>query len=185
MEWCRTHYISYKALTEAKKVRKQLHQLVGKLKIPFSSGNNKSPSHFVLIRKALLEGFFDQAKGSNFLTDAKRWHYCIEMDSISLPKIVKYWRCILLQRSGRGPNGLYIMSTYFFAYGVIRRFVLTTKNYIRTVTEIEGDWLLEVAPNYYNLQNFEPNTPVLYALQKAKGKKSNSNTSESQSEKSE
>jgi pre-mRNA-splicing factor ATP-dependent RNA helicase DHX15/PRP43 len=30
-------------------------------------------------------------------------------------------------------------------------FVLTTRNYIRTCTAIEPEWLLEIAPQYYNL----------------------------------
>jgi pre-mRNA-splicing factor ATP-dependent RNA helicase DHX15/PRP43 len=35
-------------------------------------------------------------------------------------------------------------------------FVLTSKNYIRTVTDVgSGDWLLEVAPNYFNVNNFK------------------------------
>ena len=33
-------------------------------------------------------------------------------------------------------------------------FVLTTKNYIRTVTRVKGEWLLEIAPHYYHLSNF-------------------------------
>jgi len=33
-------------------------------------------------------------------------------------------------------------------------FVLTTKNYIRTVTTIRGEWLVEVAKHYYDLDNF-------------------------------
>ncbi len=37
---------------------------------------------------------------------------------------------------------------------VYQEFVLTTKNYIRTVTEIKGEWLLDVAPHYYDLESF-------------------------------
>lgn len=33
-------------------------------------------------------------------------------------------------------------------------FVLTTKNFIRTVTQIRGEWLVEIAPHYYDLENF-------------------------------
>jgi len=33
-------------------------------------------------------------------------------------------------------------------------FVLTSKNYIRTVTDISGDWLVELSPHYYALDNF-------------------------------
>ena len=33
-------------------------------------------------------------------------------------------------------------------------FVLTSKNFVRTVTEIRGEWLLDIAPSYYDLENF-------------------------------
>lgn len=35
-----------------------------------------------------------------------------------------------------------------------QEFVLTTRNYIRTVTEVKGEWLIDVAPHYYDVQNF-------------------------------
>ena len=31
---------------------------------------------------------------------------------------------------------------------------MTSKNYIRTVTDVKGDWLIELAPHYYDLKNF-------------------------------
>jgi len=37
---------------------------------------------------------------------------------------------------------------------LFNEFVLTTKPYIRTVTEIRPEWLLELASNYYNLASF-------------------------------
>jgi len=37
---------------------------------------------------------------------------------------------------------------------VYNEFVLTTKNYIRTVTSIKGEWLIEISPMYYMLKNF-------------------------------
>lgn len=35
-----------------------------------------------------------------------------------------------------------------------QEFVLTTRNYIRTVTDIKGEWLVDVAAHYYELSNF-------------------------------
>jgi len=35
------------------------------------------------------------------------------------------------------------------------RFVLTSKNYIRTVTQIKPEWLFEIAPIYYDLETFQ------------------------------
>ena len=33
-------------------------------------------------------------------------------------------------------------------------FVLTSKNYIRTVTDVRGEWLVDLAPHYFDLSNF-------------------------------
>jgi pre-mRNA-splicing factor ATP-dependent RNA helicase DHX15/PRP43 len=35
-------------------------------------------------------------------------------------------------------------------------FVLTSRNYIRTCTDVKGDWLIDVAPHYFDLSNFPP-----------------------------
>ena len=32
--------------------------------------------------------------------------------------------------------------------------MLTSRNYIRTITDIKGEWLVDLAPHYYDLQNF-------------------------------
>jgi len=48
---------------------------------------------------------------------------------------------------------------------LFNEFVLTTQPYIRTVTEIRPEWLLELAPNYYDLESF-PNGEMKSALQR-------------------
>jgi pre-mRNA-splicing factor ATP-dependent RNA helicase DHX15/PRP43 len=37
---------------------------------------------------------------------------------------------------------------------IFEEFALTTKNFIRTVTTTNVDWLVELAPHYYDLENF-------------------------------
>jgi len=37
---------------------------------------------------------------------------------------------------------------------IFNEFVLTTRPYIRTVTEVEPEWLLELAPFYFDLPSF-------------------------------
>ena len=39
-------------------------------------------------------------------------------------------------------------------WALYQEFVLTSRNYIRTVTDIKGEWLVDLAPHYYDLQNF-------------------------------
>jgi pre-mRNA-splicing factor ATP-dependent RNA helicase DHX15/PRP43 len=68
-------------------------------------------------------------------------------------------------------------------------FVLTSKNYIRTVTRVEGEWLLQIAPQYYDLRNFPDGSAkrALVALQsivarKAARAKSNSSSNQRERE---
>ena len=35
-----------------------------------------------------------------------------------------------------------------------QEFVLTSKNYIRTVSDIKGEWLVDIAEHYYDMSNF-------------------------------
>ncbi|GJN31289.1 hypothetical protein PR202_gb19671 [Eleusine coracana subsp. coracana] len=37
---------------------------------------------------------------------------------------------------------------------IYNEYVLTTRNFIRTVTDIRGEWLIDIAPHYYDLSNF-------------------------------
>lgn len=37
---------------------------------------------------------------------------------------------------------------------IYNEFVLTSQNYIRTCTQVRGDWLLEIAPKFYDLDEF-------------------------------
>ena len=52
-------------------------------------------------------------------------------------------------------------------------FVLTTKNYIRTCSDVKGEWLIDVAPHYFDLSNFPAGDTkrALERLQLTQGKK--------------
>ena len=39
-------------------------------------------------------------------------------------------------------------------WALYNEFVLTSKNYIRMVTDVRGEWLVELAPHYYDLKHF-------------------------------
>ena len=39
-------------------------------------------------------------------------------------------------------------------WALYNEFVLTSKNYIRMCTDVKGEWLVELAPHYYDLKNF-------------------------------
>lgn len=48
--------------------------------------------------------------------------------------------------------------------------MLTSKNYIRTVTDIKGEWLVDIAPTYYDLSNF-PSGETRRALERLYAKR--------------
>lgn len=56
-------------------------------------------------------------------------------------------RCLLFRVWPLNPKDVVCRALY-------QEFVLTTRNYIRTVTEIKGEWLVDIAPHYYELENF-------------------------------
>jgi len=56
---------------------------------------------------------------------------------------------------------------------LFNEFVLTTRPYIRTVTEIRPEWLLELAANYYDVPAFvegETKRALQRVLKKSQGK---------------
>jgi len=56
---------------------------------------------------------------------------------------------------------------------VYNEFVLTTKNYIRTVTAVKPEWLLDIAPTYYDIGTFkkgEVKTALVRTMEKVRRK---------------
>lgn len=45
-------------------------------------------------------------------------------------------------------------------------FIVTKNNYVRTVSQIEGEWLKKLYPDIYNIDNPELNEESVEALKK-------------------
>ncbi|KAG9159155.1 hypothetical protein Leryth_027039 [Lithospermum erythrorhizon] len=48
---------------------------------------------------------------------------------------------------------------------IYNEYVLTTRNFIRMVTDVRGEWLIDIAPHYYDLTNF-PNCEAKRVLER-------------------
>merc|ERR1712176_726230 len=57
---------------------------------------------------------------------------------------------------------------------IFEEFALTTKNFIRTVTVTNVDWLVELAPHYFDLENF-PECKAKHELESAYARLAQSN----------
>lgn len=131
-QWCRDNFLLYRSLTSAKSVRSQLQRLMQRHDLELNSTDYNSPKYWDNIRKALVAGLFMQVakkKSGNkgFLT-------------------VKDNQDVLIH-----PLTVLAKENEWVIYN---EFVLTSKNYIRTVTNIRPEWLVEFAPKYYNLDHF-------------------------------
>ncbi|KAF3912309.1 p7 [Arthrobotrys entomopaga] len=141
--WCQENYLSYRSLSSADNVRNQLKVIMEKQGMDLESTSYEDRNYYNNIRQALCAGFFMQvakktAQGKGYIT-------------------VKDNQNVLLH-----PSTVLGQENEWLIYN---EFVLTTKNYIRTVTSVKPEWLLENAPIYYDLESF-PKGEVRTGLQR-------------------
>eukprot|EP01117_Protostelium_nocturnum_P012516 TRINITY_DN4614_c0_g2_i1.p1 TRINITY_DN4614_c0_g2~~TRINITY_DN4614_c0_g2_i1.p1 ORF type:complete len:698 (+),score=224.01 TRINITY_DN4614_c0_g2_i1:205-2298(+) len=140
--WCHDNFINYRTMKSADNVRIQLSRIMKKFNLPLNSTNFDSKDYYLNIRKALVEGFFMQVAHLE-----KTGHYLTVKDN---------------QVVALHPSSSLDHKPEWCLYN---EFVLTTKNYVRTVTDVSGDWLLDIAPNYYDLSEF-PNCEARRVLER-------------------
>ncbi|WEW60934.1 DEAH-box ATP-dependent RNA helicase prp43 [Emydomyces testavorans] len=145
-QWCHDHFLSLRALQSADNVRQQLQRIMEREEIELVSTPFEDKKYYENIRRALVAGFFMQV--------AKK-----ESQGKSLYKTVKdNNEPVLLHPS--------TVLSYEAEWVLYNEFVLTTKSFIRTVTAVKGEWLLDIAPNYYDISSF-PKGEIRSALLRA------------------
>ncbi|GMM28126.1 DEAH-box ATP-dependent RNA helicase [Martiniozyma asiatica (nom. inval.)] len=132
-KWCIQNFVNYRSLKSAISVRKQLLRYMESHDLEVNEGDYESPEYYDNIRKALANGFFMQvakkkSTGKGYIT-------------------VKDSQDVLLH-----PSTVLSQQDEWVIYN---EFVLTSKNYIRTVTSVKAEWLVKYAPKYYDLNNFQ------------------------------
>lgn len=153
--WCHDNFLNIRNLNYALEVRKQLTEICERLKLEFSSCGTKfdqvSEDYdlfvdsiaynlfflkllFIQVRKCLLSGLFiniaELQRDNHYLTLTSRQRAKIHPSSVL---------------SGK-PTAKFILFTELVATG---------KTYMRTVTQIDPEWIEEVVPNLQNVvQNF-------------------------------
>ncbi|QRV81083.1 Helicase associated domain (HA2) [Ceratobasidium sp. AG-Ba] len=144
--WCWNNYLSQRALQQAENVRQQLERSMERFDLDLVSQTDPRKLH-ISIRQALVCGFFMQVahKGekNNYVT-------------------VKDNQVVSLHPSCGLDNSP--------EWVLFNEFVLTSRPYIRTVSDIRPEWLLEYAGMYYDLASF-PDSEAKRALQRVVKKK--------------
>ncbi|EER04993.1 ATP-dependent RNA helicase, putative [Perkinsus marinus ATCC 50983] len=133
-QWCWDNYINYRTMKSAENVRAQLKRLTDRVGLKALSLARNHPDFTNNIRKCILSGFFMQVahlqKAGVYLTT--REHQVVMLHPSTVIQHKPEWV-------------------------LYHELVLTAKNYIRTVMTIKGEWLLELAPGYYNIDEL-PNS---------------------------
>lgn len=132
-EWAWKNFMNQRALKSADAVREQLKRLCARLGVQLVSNDFKNRDYYVNIRKAVLNGYFMQVAHVE-----RSGHYLTAKDNQAV-----YLHPSTVIESARKPEWV-----------LYHEFVLTTRNYIRTVIAVEGDWIVDLAPHYYDLSNF-------------------------------
>lgn len=124
-KWCHEHFLSYRHLSSADNVRAQLKRIMETNEIELISTPFQNKDYYINIRRALLAGFFMQV--------AMR-----ESSNSKIYKTVKDEQLVMIHPSTTVQNP--------YDWVVYNEFVLTTKQYVRTVTNIRPEWLLVRLP---------------------------------------
>jgi len=132
-QWCYENFVNFRSLKAADNVRQQLARILQRQRpdIKFVSVDFNSKEYYVNIRKALVAGFFMQVAHLE-----KTGHYLTVKDN---------------QVVALHPSHCLDHKPEWVLYN---EFVLTSKNFIRTVTAVRGEWLVEIAEHYYQIENF-------------------------------
>ncbi|EGN91668.1 hypothetical protein SERLA73DRAFT_80222 [Serpula lacrymans var. lacrymans S7.3] len=145
--WAWTNYLSARALAQAENVRDQLKRTMERFEVELVSIVDPNKL-YLAVRQALVCGFFMQVAHK----EGDKGNYLTVKDN---------------QVVGLHPScGLDAQPDWV----IFNEFVLTTRPYIRTVTDVRPEWLLEFASVYFDLSSF-PDGETKRALQRVANKR--------------
>ena len=134
-DWCRDNFINFRTMKAIDNVRGQLADILTKMNItvPQNDYNNEiKGKRERRIIKSLIAGYFAQVA---------------HLESAGYYITVKDNQYVFIHPSS------YLHGSRKATWVLFQEFVLTSKNYIRTVTEIQPEYLLQVAPHYFDIEN--------------------------------
>ncbi|KAI9604155.1 hypothetical protein H4Q26_003767 [Puccinia striiformis f. sp. tritici PST-130] len=147
--WCCQNYVANRAMLQAVNVRNQLKKIMEAFDLDVISIDHKHQDYSKNIRMAITTGYFmhvahkEREKGVYATRDGQMVELHPSSGINDSPEWVLY-----------------------------NEFVLTTRNFIRMCAEVKAEWLLDVAPLYYDVKTM-PHGEARRALQRIVAKKPN------------
>ncbi|CAN1351274.1 Pre-mRNA-splicing factor ATP-dependent RNA helicase DEAH1 [Linum perenne] len=128
-QWCYENYIQVRSMKRARDIRDQLEGLLERVEIEITA----SPNDVDGIKKSITSGFFPHSA---------------KLQKNGSYRTVKHPQTVHIHPS----SGL---SQVLPRWVIYHELVLTTKEYMRQVTELKPEWLVEIAPHYYQHKDVE------------------------------
>nr|CAB3237896.1 pre-mRNA-splicing factor ATP-dependent RNA helicase PRP16 [Phallusia mammillata] len=126
--WCNEHFIHAKAMRKVREVRSQLKEIAEQQKMPLKSAGNDWDA----IRKCICAAYFHHAamlKGIGEYVNLRNGMPCHLHPTSAL--------------FGMGFTPDYV---------VYHELVMTSREYMQSVTAVEGEWLAELGPMFYSVK---------------------------------
>lgn len=143
IQWCFENFIQHRSMKRARDIRDQLLGLLERVEIEPESNVNDHES----IRKCVTSGFFYHTaklqKGGNY-------------------KTVKHNQSVQIHPT----SSLFQQLPRWLVY---HELVYTTKEFMRQVIEIQPEWLVEIAPHYYQKKEIEDTAGKKLPKQQGRG----------------
>ena len=133
-QWCYENYVQVRSMNKARDIREQIEGLMERVEVEMSSNPHDTDG----VCKALTAGYFYNiaklSKNGDFKTVKHQHTVYIHPSSV-------------LSREEDPPRWL-----------LYHELAFTSKEYMRMVTPIKGEWLIEIAPHYYQSSDIEDST---------------------------
>jgi len=122
-EWCRAHFLNYKALLRACQIRNQLKKYLRRWNVPLTSSSS-NPENII---KAIVSGFFANAA---------------RLQSTGQYRMIRGGQEMRI-------HPMSILANHTPEWVIFHEVVQTTEVHMREVTVIQPRWLAEIAPHFY------------------------------------
>merc|ERR1719359_280410 len=129
VNWCYENYIQHRSMKRARDIREQLVDMLENVEIELTS----NPNDDIALRKSVLAGYF---------------YHCARLNKNGSYSTLKHPHTVEIHPQ----SSLFQTTPKLVCY---HELVLTTKEYMRQVIEVKPEWLLEVAPHFYQSKDFE------------------------------
>eukprot|EP01056_Protomagalhaensia_sp_Gyna25_P005945 Protomagalhaensia_sp_Gyna_25__5944@NODE_913_length_2427_cov_3_142797_g690_i1_p3_GENE_NODE_913_length_2427_cov_3_142797_g690_i1NODE_913_length_2427_cov_3_142797_g690_i1_p3_ORF_typecomplete_len215_score25_37OB_NTP_bind/PF07717_16/6_1e20HA2/PF04408_23/0_013_NODE_913_length_2427_cov_3_142797_g690_i110311675 len=144
VQWCFEHFVQHRALKRARDIHEQLESLLERVELELST----NPSDDVAVRKAITSGFFMQSAKLTRSGQYRTVHMGQTVDMHPSSSLF-YAPERAATDAAHGPPGIGKKTVYRPDTVIYDELVLTSKEYMRNITEIESRWLIEASPHFF------------------------------------